>query len=110
MLILLSSAFGSAFSVSWNFLRVASPRIVQLRDWRLILSCGVPMSVSAIFCATPATPCLLAVDMGAVDYVVKPFSPTELAARIRTALRKREVSEPSVKSMRGDLHCESQRL
>ena len=30
-----------------------------------------------------------ALDMGATDYVVKPFSPTELAARIRTALRKR---------------------
>ncbi len=28
-----------------------------------------------------------ALDMGAVDYVVKPFSPTELAARIRAALR-----------------------
>ena len=33
---------------------------------------------------------------GAVDYVVKPFSPTELAARIRAALRRREVSEPTV--------------
>ncbi len=30
-----------------------------------------------------------AFDMGAVDYVVKPFSPTELAARIRAALRGR---------------------
>ncbi len=30
-----------------------------------------------------------ALDMGAVDYVVKPFSPTELGARIRAALRKR---------------------
>ncbi len=30
-----------------------------------------------------------AFDMGAVDYVVKPFSPTELTARIRAALRKR---------------------
>ena len=30
-----------------------------------------------------------ALDMGASDYVVKPFSPTELAARIRAALRKR---------------------
>ena len=30
-----------------------------------------------------------AFDMGATDYVVKPFSPTELAARIRAALRKR---------------------
>ena len=30
-----------------------------------------------------------ALDMGASDYVVKPFSPTELAARIGAALRKR---------------------
>ena len=30
-----------------------------------------------------------ALDMGAADYLVKPFSPTELAARIRSALRKR---------------------
>ena len=41
-----------------------------------------------------------ALDMGASDYVVKPFSPTELAARIRAALRRRfapyeaEPSEP----------------
>ena len=30
-----------------------------------------------------------ALDMGAADYLVKPFSPMELAARIRAALRKR---------------------
>ena len=30
-----------------------------------------------------------AFDRGATDYVVKPFSPTELAARIRAALRRR---------------------
>ena len=29
-----------------------------------------------------------AFDMGAADYVVKPFSPRELAARVRAALRK----------------------
>ncbi len=29
-----------------------------------------------------------AFDLGAVDYVVKPFSPTELSARIRSALRR----------------------
>ncbi len=34
-----------------------------------------------------------ALDMGAVDYVVKPFSPTELGARIRAALRRREAPE-----------------
>ena len=29
-----------------------------------------------------------AFDMGAADYVVKPFSPTELSARIKSALRQ----------------------
>ena len=44
-----------------------------------------------------------AFDMGAADYVVKPFSPTELAARIRAALRKRETPEPSAPYVLGDL-------
>ena len=47
-----------------------------------------------------------AFDMGAADYVVKPFSPTELAARIRAALRKRaapELAQPSDPYLRGDL-------
>ena len=44
-----------------------------------------------------------AFDMGAVDYVVKPFSPSELAARIRAALRKRAASEPSEPYVLGDL-------
>ena len=44
-----------------------------------------------------------AFDMGAVDYVVKPFSPTELAARIRAALRKRAASEPSEPYVLGEL-------
>ena len=33
-----------------------------------------------------------ALEWGAVDYIVKPFSPTELAARIAAALRQREGS------------------
>ena len=32
-----------------------------------------------------------ALEVGAVDYIVKPFSPTELVARIQTALRKSNV-------------------
>ena len=47
-----------------------------------------------------------AFDMGAADYVVKPFSPTELAARIRAALRKRaapELAQPSKPYVRGEL-------
>ena len=47
-----------------------------------------------------------AFDLGAADYVVKPFSPTELVARIRAALRKRaapELAEPSQPYVLGDL-------
>ena len=44
-----------------------------------------------------------ALDQGAVDYVVKPFSSTELAARIRAALRRREASEPLEPYEHGDL-------
>ena len=35
-----------------------------------------------------------ALDLGAADYIVKPFSPTELTARIRAALRRRAGAEP----------------
>ena len=47
-----------------------------------------------------------AFDMGAADYVVKPFSPMELVARVRAVLRKRappELAEPSEPYVRGDL-------
>ena len=44
-----------------------------------------------------------AFEMGADDYVVKPFSPTELVARIRAALRRRTTSEPSIPYVVGDL-------
>ena len=37
-----------------------------------------------------------ALESGAADYIVKPFSPTELVARVRAALRRREVPEPFV--------------
>ena len=37
-----------------------------------------------------------ALDSGAADYIVKPFSATELTARIRAALRRWAVPDPSV--------------
>ena len=37
-----------------------------------------------------------AFESGAADYIVKPFSPTELVARVRAALRRRVGSDPSV--------------
>ena len=47
-----------------------------------------------------------AFELGAADYVVKPFSPTELAARIKAALRGRAASPraaPSEPLVLGDL-------
>ena len=44
-----------------------------------------------------------ALELGAADYVVKPFSPTELAARINAALRRRVAPEPSAPYVRGAL-------
>ena len=37
-----------------------------------------------------------ALEAGAADYIVKPFSPTELVARVRAALRRHEDPEPFV--------------
>ena len=44
-----------------------------------------------------------AFEEGAEDYVVKPFSVTELGARIKAALRRRAVSEPAEPYVMGDL-------
>ena len=37
-----------------------------------------------------------ALDSGAADYIVKPFSPTELTARVRAALRRWAAPDPFV--------------
>ena len=47
-----------------------------------------------------------AFDKGAADYVVKPFSPTELAARIRAALRRQAAPEPAKPYALGDLEID----
>ena len=44
-----------------------------------------------------------AFEEGAEDYVVKPFSATELGARIKAALRRRAVSEPEKPYVFGSL-------
>ena len=50
-----------------------------------------------------------ALETGAADYLVKPFSPTELVARVRAALRRRAAPDPF---LLGDLaiHYEDRRV
>ena len=47
-----------------------------------------------------------ALEAGAADYIVKPFSPTELVARVRTALRRYAKPQPFVV---GELSIDSER-
>ena len=63
----------------------------------LMQEIGGPGGVPVIFVTAYGQDHLVsrAFDAGAADYVVKPFSPTELLARIRAVLRGRETPEPS---------------
>ncbi len=46
---------------------------------------------------------IVGLELGADDYVTKPFSPRELAVRVRTVLRRISSDEPSARIEAGDL-------
>src|SRR5258708_11549981 len=46
---------------------------------------------------------VLLLEMGADDYVTKPFSPRELLARVRAALRRTQRTEPTDQYVFGDV-------
>lgn len=48
-------------------------------------------------------------DLGADDYVVKPFSPRELLARVRAVLRRSPVAQETDRLVAGDLVIDSER-
>ena len=61
--------------------------IRQLRSWSSI-------SVIVISARTKEQDKVLALDLGADDYITKPFGPAELMARIRTSLRHSRTATP----------------
>ena len=53
---------------------------------------------------------VLGLELGADDYVTKPFSPRELVARIRAVLRRTEPAGPADVLRYGDLHVDFARF
>ncbi len=51
-----------------------------------------------------------ALEMGAADYIVKPFSPTELVARVQAALRRRDKSPRSFRLGELTINYEERRV
>ncbi len=49
---------------------------------------------------------VVGLEMGADDYIPKPFDPRELVARIRAVLRRAEVHAPSERLVNGELRVE----
>ena len=82
-----------------NLLRTEKPRLVLL-DLMLPGADGIKLmklvpglaAVPVIFISAYGREATVAraLDAGAADYIVKPFSPTELVARVRAALRRHE--------------------
>ncbi|MCF1183091.1 response regulator [Marichromatium gracile] len=53
---------------------------------------------------------LLGLELGADDYVCKPYSPRELVARVKAVLRRQQVSAEPVRAQPGAIDLDSARL
>lgn len=53
---------------------------------------------------------IVGLELGADDYMTKPFSPRELVARIKARLRRMKTPETSEKVVSGDLYIDLQRF
>ena len=88
-----------------SLLRTGRPRLVLLDlvlpgadGLELLESVFDPVDLPVIFISAYGSDenVARALERGAADYIVKPFSATELTARVRAALRRRDEPEPFV--------------
>jgi DNA-binding response OmpR family regulator len=69
--------------------------IELLKKWR---ASGVLTPVIMLTARTELVDKVVGLELGANDYMTKPFEPRELVARIRTQLRGRQMSSPQAKN------------
>ncbi|MGW2289311.1 response regulator transcription factor [Streptomyces phaeochromogenes] len=74
-------------------LDVMMPRADGLDVVRILRAEGREVLVMMLTARSTEDDLLLGLDLGADDYVTKPFSPRELVARVRTLLRRNRSSE-----------------
>ncbi|WP_117214791.1 response regulator transcription factor [Allorhizocola rhizosphaerae] len=69
---------------------------------------GIPILL--LTARTTTEDLLLGLDIGADDYMTKPYNPRELAARVRVLLRRGKAAEPAVRIVAGDIELDVARF
>lgn len=95
-----ASGAGSADVVILDWMLPDSQGIDLLREWR---QAGSRTPVIVLTARADLVDRVVGLEMGANDYVTKPFEPRELLARIRVQLRGRNAPPPSPILTCGDL-------
>lgn len=92
------SAISRARAESWDLilLDVMLPRKDGFEVCRELRRSGMRTPIIMLTAKTHEAEKVLGLDLGADDYVTKPFSPRELRARINAALRRSAESTPEV--------------
>ena len=92
-----------AFTYDLILLDLTLPKLDGISLCKRLRSQGHQMPILLLTARNSSHDKALGLDAGADDYVVKPFDPEELAARIRALLRRNQATSQSVLEW-GDLH------
>lgn len=76
-------------------LDVMMPKCDGLDVLRILRAEGFDLLVLMLTARSTEDDLLLGLDLGADDYMTKPYSPRELMARVRTLLRRNRVPDPA---------------